>query len=104
MSTLLLMYSVLCFDQDLPSLYLQGGSILPLGPPLQHVGESDPSDNLTLLVALDENGNFMLLVLLGPETKFYLCFILLYFSIHPYRFSAFVSAILLSRDKLLSRL
>ncbi|KAL5794648.1 hypothetical protein ACOSP7_003242 [Xanthoceras sorbifolium] len=41
---------------DLPALYLQGGSILPLGPPHQHVGESDPSDDLTLIVALDENG------------------------------------------------
>ncbi|KAL9447789.1 hypothetical protein AB3S75_015295 [Citrus x aurantiifolia] len=41
---------------DLPSLYLRGGSILPLGPPHQHVGESKPSDDLTLLVALDENG------------------------------------------------
>ncbi|KAH9687559.1 Heteroglycan glucosidase 1 [Citrus sinensis] len=42
--------------KDLPSLYLRGGSILPLGPPHQHVGESKPSDDLTLLVALDENG------------------------------------------------
>ncbi|KAJ4729084.1 Alpha-glucosidase [Melia azedarach] len=41
---------------DLPVLYLQGGSILSLGPPHQHVGESKPSDDLTLLVALDENG------------------------------------------------
>ncbi|KAJ0084378.1 hypothetical protein Patl1_29884 [Pistacia atlantica] len=41
---------------DLPALYLQGGSIVPVGPPHQHVGESDPSDDLTLLVALDENG------------------------------------------------
>ncbi|XP_044481908.1 alpha-glucosidase 2 isoform X2 [Mangifera indica] len=41
---------------DLPALFLQGGSIIPVGPPYQHVGESDPSDDLTLLVALDENG------------------------------------------------
>ncbi|XP_006432805.2 lysosomal alpha-glucosidase [Citrus clementina] len=41
---------------DLPFLYLRGGSILPLGPPHQHVGESKRSDDLTLLVALDENG------------------------------------------------
>ncbi|XP_057965893.1 uncharacterized protein LOC131156321 isoform X2 [Malania oleifera] len=41
---------------DLPALYLQGGSILPLGPPYQHVGEADPSDDLLLLVALDKNG------------------------------------------------
>lgn len=60
-----LMNFVVCFAfslfgiyQDLPVLYLQGGSILSLGPPHQHVGESKPSDDLTLLVALDENGNF----------------------------------------------
>ncbi|GAV90532.1 Glyco_hydro_31 domain-containing protein/Gal_mutarotas_2 domain-containing protein [Cephalotus follicularis] len=41
---------------DLPALYLQGGSIIPLGPPHQHVGESKPSDDLILLVALDEHG------------------------------------------------
>lgn len=44
--------------QDLPALYLQGGSVIPLGPPHQHVGESKPSDDLTLLVALDEHGKF----------------------------------------------
>ncbi|XP_015575072.1 alpha-glucosidase 2 isoform X1 [Ricinus communis] len=41
---------------DLPTLYLQGGSIIPLGPPHQHVGEASFSDDLTLLVALDEYG------------------------------------------------
>ncbi|GLT91332.1 hypothetical protein SLE2022_092240 [Rubroshorea leprosula] len=41
---------------DLPALYLRGGSIIPLGPPIQHIGESNPSDDLTLLIALDENG------------------------------------------------
>ncbi|KAL2348795.1 hypothetical protein Fmac_002795 [Flemingia macrophylla] len=41
---------------DLPALYLKGGSIIPVGPPLQHVGEANPSDDLTLLVALDEYG------------------------------------------------
>ncbi|WCJ20544.1 heteroglycan glucosidase 1 [Euphorbia peplus] len=41
---------------DLPILYLQGGSIIPLGPPHQHVGEASLSDDLTLLVALDEYG------------------------------------------------
>ncbi|XVE71959.1 hypothetical protein DITRI_Ditri10aG0192700 [Diplodiscus trichospermus] len=41
---------------DLPALYLQGGSIIPLGPPLQHVGESNPLDDLMLIVALDEHG------------------------------------------------
>lgn len=41
---------------DLPALYLRGGSIIPMGPPHQHVGEANPSDDLTLLVALDEDG------------------------------------------------
>ncbi|CAJ1930908.1 unnamed protein product [Sphenostylis stenocarpa] len=41
---------------DLPALYLKGGSIVPVGLPLQHVGEANPSDDLTLLVALDEHG------------------------------------------------
>lgn len=41
---------------DLPALYLKGGSIIPVGPALQHVGEANPSDDLTLLVALDESG------------------------------------------------
>ncbi|OIV92940.1 hypothetical protein TanjilG_20602 [Lupinus angustifolius] len=40
---------------DLPALYLKGGSIIPVGLPLQHVGEANPSDDLTLLVALDEH-------------------------------------------------
>ncbi|KAB1218912.1 hypothetical protein CJ030_MR3G018211 [Morella rubra] len=41
---------------DLPALYLQGGSIIPLGPPHQHLGETNPIDDLSLLVALDEDG------------------------------------------------
>ncbi|KAL8266856.1 hypothetical protein R6Q59_004200 [Mikania micrantha] len=41
---------------DLPALYLKGGSIIPFGPPHQHVGEAKLSDDLSLLVALDENG------------------------------------------------
>ncbi|KAF5753750.1 putative alpha-glucosidase [Helianthus annuus] len=41
---------------DLPALYLQGGSIIPFGPPHQHVGEANLNDDLSLLVALDENG------------------------------------------------
>ncbi|TKY70149.1 Alpha-glucosidase 2 [Spatholobus suberectus] len=41
---------------DLPALYLKGGSIIPVGLPVQHVGEANPSDDLTLLVALDEYG------------------------------------------------
>ncbi|XP_031393619.1 uncharacterized protein LOC116205232 isoform X2 [Punica granatum] len=41
---------------DLPTLYLQGGSIIPLAPVHQHTGEANPNDDLTLLVALDEEG------------------------------------------------
>ncbi|XP_059663103.1 uncharacterized protein LOC132308859 isoform X2 [Cornus florida] len=41
---------------DLPALYLQGGSIIPSGPPHQHVGEAKLTDDLSLLVALDEHG------------------------------------------------
>lgn len=41
---------------DLPTLYLQGGSIIPAGPPIQHVGEANPTDDLSLIMALDENG------------------------------------------------
>ncbi|KOM45434.1 hypothetical protein LR48_Vigan06g074000 [Vigna angularis] len=41
---------------DLPALYLKGGSIIPVGLSLQHVEEANPSDDLTLLLALDENG------------------------------------------------
>lgn len=44
--------------QDIPALYLQGGAIIPLGPPHQHVGEARPSDDLSLIVALDEHGKF----------------------------------------------
>ncbi|KAK9095626.1 hypothetical protein Scep_027095 [Stephania cephalantha] len=41
---------------DLPTLYLQGGFIIPVGPPFQHVGEANPTDDLSLILALDENG------------------------------------------------
>ncbi|KAL2454883.1 heteroglycan glucosidase 1 [Abeliophyllum distichum] len=40
---------------DLPSLYLKGGSIIPLAPPYQHVDEANPTDDISLLVALDEH-------------------------------------------------
>lgn len=53
-------YVFLSWCQDLPTLYLQGGSIITLGPPHLHVGESSLSDDLTLLVSLDENGKFSL--------------------------------------------
>ncbi|KAL7159773.1 hypothetical protein ABFS83_01G050300 [Erythranthe nasuta] len=41
---------------DLPALYLKGGSIIPVAPPHQHVDEATPTDDLSLLVALDEHG------------------------------------------------
>ncbi|XP_077234843.1 heteroglycan glucosidase 1 isoform X2 [Tasmannia lanceolata] len=41
---------------DLPALYLQGGSVIPVGPPLQHVGEASLTDDLLLIMALDEHG------------------------------------------------
>ncbi|XP_057872390.2 uncharacterized protein LOC131078661 isoform X2 [Cryptomeria japonica] len=41
---------------ELPLLYLQGGSIVPVGPHIQHTGEAKLTDTLTLLVALDEQG------------------------------------------------
>ncbi|KAL8521436.1 hypothetical protein ACS0TY_011817 [Phlomoides rotata] len=41
---------------DLPALYLKGGSIIPVGLAYQHVNEANPTDDLSLLVALDEHG------------------------------------------------
>ncbi|CAN6180102.1 unnamed protein product [Urochloa humidicola] len=41
---------------DLPLLYLRGGAILPVGLPVKHVGEATLEDDLSLIVALDENG------------------------------------------------
>lgn len=45
--------------QDLPSMYLQGGSIIPVGCPIQHVGEANPTDELSLFIALDEHGSLL---------------------------------------------
>lgn len=42
-------------NPELPEMYLRGGSIVPSGPVVQYVGEK-PFDEITLLVALDENG------------------------------------------------
>ncbi|XP_022867689.1 uncharacterized protein LOC111387364 [Olea europaea var. sylvestris] len=44
------------YHQDLPFLYLKGGSIIPLAPPCQNVGEAKREDDITLLVALDKHG------------------------------------------------
>ncbi|KAK6137707.1 hypothetical protein DH2020_028542 [Rehmannia glutinosa] len=41
---------------DLPTLYLKGGSIIPIGLPHECVDDACPEDDLTLLVALDEFG------------------------------------------------
>lgn len=41
---------------DLPLLYLKGGSIIPTGVAVQHTGELNASNELTLLVALNEDG------------------------------------------------
>jgi alpha-glucosidase len=41
---------------DLPRLYARGGSIIPVGPVIQHTGEK-PLDPLTLIVSLDETGS-----------------------------------------------
>ncbi|KAJ1693969.1 hypothetical protein LUZ63_010667 [Rhynchospora breviuscula] len=41
---------------DLPILYLQGGAILPVGLPYNHVGEANPQDDLILFVALNNDG------------------------------------------------
>jgi alpha-glucosidase len=42
-------------NTDLPELYLRGGSIVPLGPVMQHADER-PLDPLQLLVCLDAEG------------------------------------------------
>lgn len=44
--------------QELPLLFLRGGSIVPTGPVIQCVGEAKPTDTVTLLIALDKNGQF----------------------------------------------
>ncbi|KAL5724729.1 alpha-glucosidase [Ranunculus cassubicifolius] len=41
---------------DLPTLYLQGGFIIPVGLPIQHVDQAKPTDDLSLVVALNEDG------------------------------------------------
>lgn len=42
-------------DEDLPTLYLRPGSIIPVGPLMQFTGEK-PLDPLTLYVNLDDSG------------------------------------------------
>lgn len=44
--------------QNLPALYLQDGSIIPLCSAIQHFGEGKLIDDAVLLVALDEHVNF----------------------------------------------
>ena len=45
-------------NEDLPKMFLRAGSIVPSGPVMQFTGEK-PLDPITLLVALDENGEAM---------------------------------------------
>lgn len=47
-------------------LYLQGGAILPVGLPIKHVGEASLEDDLSLIIALNENGIY-LLIFLGSD-------------------------------------
>jgi alpha-glucosidase (family GH31 glycosyl hydrolase) len=42
--------------QELPLLYLKGGSIVPMGPVVHYVGEKTAGEPLTLIVALDHHG------------------------------------------------
>ena len=49
-------------------MYLKGGSIIPVGPPYQHVGEANPTDDLCLFVALDEHGNVQRVKKILPNT------------------------------------
>ena len=42
-------------------LYLRGGAIVPVGLPIRHVGEASLEDDLSLIVALDENGMHILI-------------------------------------------
>ena len=42
-------------------LYLRGGAIVPVGLPIRHVGEESLEDDLSLIVALDENGMHLLI-------------------------------------------
>lgn len=44
--------------QDLPLLYLEGGSIIPIGRAIQYVEEAKATDDLTLIIALDEFGKY----------------------------------------------
>jgi len=44
--------------QELPLLFLKGGGIVPTGPVIQHTSEAKHTDTITLLVALDEKGDF----------------------------------------------
>jgi alpha-glucosidase len=46
--------------QELPLLFLKGGSIIPTGPVIQSTTEFGLSNDLVLIMALDENGKFPL--------------------------------------------
>ncbi|MCO5553663.1 hypothetical protein L7F22_007189 [Adiantum nelumboides] len=42
--------------EELPLLFLKGGSIIPTGPVVQNTGQLDACNELTLIVALDDEG------------------------------------------------
>lgn len=57
LETILLTLSLVCsLFQELPLLFLKGGAIVPTGPVIQHAGDAKPTDTLTLLIALDDQG------------------------------------------------
>ena len=56
MFVLLIVLSFCCMLQELPLLFLKGGAIVPTAAVVQHVGEAKPTDTITLLIALDEQG------------------------------------------------
>lgn len=39
-------------------MFLKGGGIVPIGPVIQHTSEAKHTDTITLLVALDEKGDY----------------------------------------------
>ncbi|XP_024514989.1 uncharacterized protein LOC9649481 isoform X2 [Selaginella moellendorffii] len=45
------------YHPDLPLLHLRGGSIIPAGPRIEHLGEAHFEDPVTLIIALDKDGN-----------------------------------------------
>lgn len=59
--------------QELPILFLKGGAIVPTGPVIQHVGEASPTDTITLLIALDDNGKSLFFLFWMTCYPIFLC-------------------------------